>query len=212
MCKRAIKKALKDGHDVDTALQSYLMTYRNVEHSTTGASPAMLLQRRNLRTRLDLLKDSQEVNSRVREAQRCQVQNAGGAAREFRVGDKVWMRGYGGGKKWLSGQIDKKLGSRNYIITSQDGPPIKRHVDQIKGRWISEFELPSPNGPSSEVATDVDPVVPPAPAHIESGAGARRAGAPEHLPDYPHLEVGRSVTGPLLRPRPCKPPSRYGVD
>lgn len=51
--KRAIKKAERDGCDVEIALQAYLMAYRNTAHCTTGEPPAMLLQRRNLRSRLD---------------------------------------------------------------------------------------------------------------------------------------------------------------
>ncbi|XP_063635203.1 uncharacterized protein LOC134805952 [Cydia splendana] len=68
LCKRAIKKAMRDGGDIDAALQAYLLAYRNVEHSTTGVSPAELLQRRKLRSRLDLLKDG-SVEDRVKERQ-----------------------------------------------------------------------------------------------------------------------------------------------
>ncbi|CAK1589460.1 unnamed protein product [Parnassius mnemosyne] len=44
LCKRAIKKAYRDDVDIDTALQTFLLSYRNSKQSTTGESPAMLLQ------------------------------------------------------------------------------------------------------------------------------------------------------------------------
>ncbi|XP_047989868.1 uncharacterized protein K02A2.6-like [Leguminivora glycinivorella] len=56
LVKRTILKALRDNQDVDTALQSYLLAYRNAIYSSTEESPARLLQRRGLRTRLDLLR------------------------------------------------------------------------------------------------------------------------------------------------------------
>lgn len=39
--KCAIKEAIRDGIDIDMALQTYLLEYRNVEYSTTGVSPAV---------------------------------------------------------------------------------------------------------------------------------------------------------------------------
>lgn len=150
LCKRAMKKALRDGSDVDAALQSYLMMYRNVEHSSTGASPAMLLQRRTLRSRLDLLRSDRQVESRVHEAQRKQIAHSGGTARDFSTGEKVWVRDYTGGK-WAAGRIDEKVGTRNFVIGRESGPPIRRHVDQIRKRrssfgvTLSEADTPASN-------------------------------------------------------------------
>jgi hypothetical protein len=200
LCKRTIKKALRDGHNVDSALQSYLMMYRNVEHSSTGVSPAMLLQHRILRTRLELLKDSREVETRARDEQQRQVRCAGGAARQFNVGDRVWTRDFREGRKWISGQVDRKVGSRNYVISRENGPPMKRHVDQIKCRWDCLLELPFPDEPSS--APGGDSVAAPTATSNEQGTD----------PPLQPLQVGSSVTGTLLRPRPTKPPSRYGFE
>ncbi|XP_026332438.1 uncharacterized protein K02A2.6-like [Hyposmocoma kahamanoa] len=134
--KRAIKKSRRDGCEVDAALQAYLMMYRNVEHSSTGASPAMRLQRRSLRSRLDLLRGDRQVEGKVQNAQRKQVSHAGGSLRNFDVGDTVWARDFTGGR-WLGGQIEERVGSRNFVISRGNGPPIKRHVDQIKKRRSS---------------------------------------------------------------------------
>lgn len=54
--KRVIKKAVHEKENVSKALNTFLLYYRNIEHSTTGESPAMIMLGRRLRTRLDALK------------------------------------------------------------------------------------------------------------------------------------------------------------
>ncbi|XP_053608362.2 uncharacterized protein K02A2.6-like [Plodia interpunctella] len=131
LCKRAVKKAMRDKIDIDAALQSYLMAYRNVEHSTTGVSPASLLQHRQLRSRLDLLKGDRQVVDRVHKMQQKQMNSAGGMLRNLNVGEKVKARNFSGKNKWLMGTIEQKLGSRHYLIGREEDPPIKRHIDQV---------------------------------------------------------------------------------
>ena len=92
---------------VKEKLAKFLIAYRNTPHSMTGESPAQLLLRRPLRTRLDLVKpnlnrkmvnqqhqqDIKAVNEKVR--QLCQLE----------VGDTVMSRDYRGDLKWRSGLI-----------------------------------------------------------------------------------------------------------
>ncbi|KAL4714182.1 hypothetical protein ACJJTC_008536 [Scirpophaga incertulas] len=105
----------------------------NVEHSTTGVSPAMLLQRRSLRSRLDMLRGERQVEDNVYGAQAKQIKYAIGVPRELAVGDVVSTRDFVRGRKWMSGRVQDKIGSRNYVVSVEDGPPVKRHIDQIRG-------------------------------------------------------------------------------
>ncbi|CAK1597369.1 unnamed protein product [Parnassius mnemosyne] len=134
LCKRAIKKAYRDDVDIDTALQTFLLSYRNSKQSTTGESPAMLLQRRSLRSRLDLLRGGYVVQARVLDAQQRQVEYAGGVPRNFSLGDTVWSRDYGTRDKWVKGTVAQKEGSGRYVLDNGDGRLIKRHIDQIRRR------------------------------------------------------------------------------
>ncbi|CAK1586854.1 unnamed protein product [Parnassius mnemosyne] len=134
LCKRAIKKAYRDDVDIDTALQTFLLSYRNSKQSTTGESPAMLLQRRSLRSRLDLLRGGYVVQARVLDAQQRQVEYAGGVPRNFFLGDTVWSRDYGTRDKWVKGTVAQKEGSGRYVLDNGDGRLIKRHIDQIRRR------------------------------------------------------------------------------
>nr|XP_026497737.1 uncharacterized protein K02A2.6-like [Vanessa tameamea] len=89
LCKRAIKKSMQDGYDLDAALQSYLLDYRNVEYSTTGVAPATILQKRRPHSRLDLLRSDVRIENKVQAAQMKQIAQAGGSNRSFNLGDKV---------------------------------------------------------------------------------------------------------------------------
>lgn len=53
--KSYIQLALLERRDVRTAMLDYLQVYRCTPHATTGATPAVLLHRRQPRTRLDIL-------------------------------------------------------------------------------------------------------------------------------------------------------------
>ncbi|XP_026491802.2 uncharacterized protein K02A2.6-like [Vanessa tameamea] len=78
---------IKGGYDLDAVLQSYLLDYRNVEHSTTGVAPATLLQKRRLHSRLDLLRSDVRIENKVQAAQMKQIAQAGGSNGSFNLGD-----------------------------------------------------------------------------------------------------------------------------
>lgn len=141
ICKRVIKKALKQKLDVDTALWRFLLTYRNTEHSTTGESPAQLLQGRALRTRLDGLKP--ERADRVRNAQDRQERAAGGVSRSMDTGESVWYRHYRAGDKWCPGQVVERLGTTDYNVRSSNGTEVHRHIDQLRGRTLDPGNVQS---------------------------------------------------------------------
>ena len=97
----------------------------------TGRSPAELLFGRQLRTRLDLLRPS--LDDTVRDRQQTQVEAAGGAVRQFRVGDAVWARNYSGSSRWRSGRVVSQTGPVSYEVDV--GEVIwSRHVDQLVAR------------------------------------------------------------------------------
>ncbi|XP_073964508.1 uncharacterized protein [Choristoneura fumiferana] len=147
LCKRAIKKAYRDNIDVEAALQTYLMAYRTSPHSTTGESPAMLLQRRSLRTRLDLLRSEGAVEGRVKDAQTRQVRAAGGVARAVAQGEPVWARSYSGRDRWVEGTVAGIEGGNRYAVDNGDGRLIHRHIDQIRRRsGFSNVTYPDRDG------------------------------------------------------------------
>ncbi|XP_026331334.1 uncharacterized protein K02A2.6-like [Hyposmocoma kahamanoa] len=153
LCKQVIKKANRESIDTDAALQTFLLSYRNSIHSSTGDTPAMLLQRRPLRSRLDLLRSDSAREQSVRRAQHRQLQNAGGVIRALAPGEPVWARGFSGPDKWHKGTVVGSEGSRRYIVDSGDGRLMYRHVDQVKRRSrMSDVPCPGKESYRSEEA------------------------------------------------------------
>ncbi|XP_061724707.1 uncharacterized protein K02A2.6-like [Cydia pomonella] len=133
--KRVIRKALQENQNVERALWAFLIHYRNVEHSTTGESPATLLLGRRLRTRLDTIKPDREGH--VRRAQQRQQEAAGGVSRSVEMEDAVWYRKYLKGEKWFPGRIVDVLGPSNYKVLGDDGETVHRHIDQLRKRSVN---------------------------------------------------------------------------
>lgn len=149
--KRVIKKAVFEKSNVNGALQTFLLYYRNTEHTSTGECPAVLMLGRRLRTRLDALKPDREL--RVSRVQQRQVEDAGGAERVMDPGDDVWYRQYLKGEKWLPGSIGSRLGPSNFKVIGQGGDEVHRHVDQIKRRSRSSLVCPNPEHTMTEERT-----------------------------------------------------------
>ena len=128
--KKAIKRALYENEDVNAALCKFLFQYRNCEHATTGVSPAVALQGRRLRSRLDALRP--DVAATVRAKQERQVARVSGTDRNFDVGDSVLARDYTArGDKWTKATVVKKTGPVSYKVNVGNGVEWRRHADQI---------------------------------------------------------------------------------
>ncbi|XP_026688424.1 uncharacterized protein LOC113472830 isoform X3 [Diaphorina citri] len=52
--------------------------------------------------------------------------------REFQVGQRVLSRHYLGADKWKTGTITERLGRIHYSVKLDNGPVVKRHVNQLK--------------------------------------------------------------------------------
>ncbi|XP_045449691.1 uncharacterized protein K02A2.6-like [Melitaea cinxia] len=237
LCKRAIKKAIRDDVDIDTALQTYLLAYRNSIQSTTGESPAMLLQRRPLRSRLDLLRGDHARRNQVEKAQRRQMTSSGTEPlRKHAAGDAVWARNYGSQDKWVKGTIISQEGSRRYVVNSDDGRLLTRHRDQIRRR-SRRSSIIYPNATPEEASEDVVEQQPPptvATPRNSEGTGSGEVGGQEPplvtdaspTKDSPTRNVSAShsplinnksptapTTSPMKRPtRIGKKPVRYGFE
>ena len=54
--KRAIKAAEQEGKSISQRICEFLLTYRNTPHMKTNEMPSMLFLKRQLRTRLDMMR------------------------------------------------------------------------------------------------------------------------------------------------------------
>lgn len=191
--KSAIKQAKITKENVDAVIARYLLVYRNTPHTTTGESPAMLLMKRRLRTRLDLIKPS--LRSHVEGKQGYTIDKTSHRQlREFHTGENVMARNYAEGRKWMHGNVTKVLGSRHYIVDVQ-GRQWKRHVDQLIKSDQAQREVSTSASYTGSSSADVlpHPEVPRVPSNTTTS-----------IDSHPYQPQGQGVT-PIVPEGPPTP-------
>ncbi len=121
---------MKEG-TAQTNLSRFLFNYRITPHSSTGMLPAELLFGRRLNSHLDNLKPNENSAESEKTERRLYVH---ARAREFQVGDKVFVWNYRGRSIWLAGIVTGKEGRMVYVVQTQSGDSIRRHIDQMRVR------------------------------------------------------------------------------
>ena len=132
---------------IEDRIARFLLHYRIIPHSTTGTPLAQLLFGRQLRTRLDSVKPSLErrVDSRLSQQKKGHDQRA---KERFREGQKVYVKNFRGGQKWLPGCIEKTTGPVSFQVKLADGGTVRCHQDQLRPRDTDD------TSPGSEAADD----------------------------------------------------------
>ena len=90
-----------------TRLHRFLLQYRITPQSTTGKSPAELLNQRRLKTKLDLLHPNLQGKVQEQLSQMKRNHEKLAAERRFVVGDTVNAKNFGHGPKWTPGVVVK---------------------------------------------------------------------------------------------------------
>ena len=130
-----VKKAIKEDSS-PMGLESFLMAYRNTEHSTTGRSPYSLMMGRSMRTRLDLLRPRLEENVFLKQDKMSRI--PGASLRTLEKKEPVLVRSYKpSGEKWIPGDVQKRIGNKHYVVGTDHGKQ-KKHIDQLLSRQISK--------------------------------------------------------------------------
>lgn len=152
--KREMLK-IKEGSINDR--MSHILFYNHITpQTTTGLSPAELLQGRRLRSRLDLIRP--DLEARVIEKQLAQQSGArtGSRLRSLSVGQTVFIRNFGNGPRWFSGTIRQAVGEVSYDVALDDGRCFRRHIDHIRERFCAtEDDLPVRRDEDSTVLLDL---------------------------------------------------------
>ena len=149
--KRAFS-AMGNEKDPVRRLQQFLFSYRNTpHHSTTGVSPAELLVGRQLRGRLDLLRQQTCITNtshcpnpevKVQASQRRQIiaYDKHAKQREFTVGQAVWVKGQNHQQSWLPGVIVKQRNSVSCTVNVSE-QLWHRHIDHLREREQDEAHV-----------------------------------------------------------------------
>ena len=120
--KQVIQATRKEERSLRHRISNFLINYRNATHATMEESPAQLMLKRDLGSRLHLLRPSLEET--VSKNQAKQIESRPGAAeRNFEVGDTVVVRDYRrtAESRWIQGVVEAKYGSKTYLVRLKGG-------------------------------------------------------------------------------------------
>ena len=156
--KTIIQNAINNGKNLKNCVQEHLAIYRATPHSTTGFTPSLLLHRRNMRTKLNVIGydlpktdvDVRVLKSQVKNKQNLYKKNFDKKANvkcvNFNVGDWVRVKKTGfivKGKKRFSDpvQIIKKLSDHTYMLSNHKLFNVSKLVKCIEPNTDFELEM-----------------------------------------------------------------------
>ncbi|XP_039511288.1 uncharacterized protein K02A2.6-like [Pimephales promelas] len=155
---KAMMKKAGEG-SIATRVSRVLFSYRITPQSTTGLSPAEMLQGRKLRSTLDLIHPDRRRRVERQQSFQKKYHDKQGSGRSFQEGDAVITRNFSHGPKWIPGFIIKRTGPVSYKVMLGGGSMVRRHVDQIlassEDRDWMEQKIMEPLGLSESSAVDV---------------------------------------------------------
>ena len=139
---QTLKEGLKklSGGSIVAKLDRFLFQYRLTPHSTTGTAPAELLLGRRPRCRLDLLHPDTKSKVRHKQEKQKAAHDRKAKLRSMEVRDKVFVKNFSQGPRWLPGWIVDSLGSRSLQVKLADGRVVRRHMDHVRVRSTSDGE------------------------------------------------------------------------
>ena len=142
--KQSLEKQKGSGKSMQHQVDNFLFVYRNTPHAVTGKTPAELFYKRQMRTRLSLVKPSFSADMQDRQEEKVNKQ-AGKRLRSFQVGQSVRVRDYRGGEKekWVPGKVKEVLSPVTYIVETDDMYVCKKHVNQMIG--ANTLDSPQPD-------------------------------------------------------------------
>lgn len=153
--KNALLKMETTQGSLQRNLNEFLRQYRKAPHSTTGQPPALLFFKRNIRTRLDLVRP-EPINTKITEKQQADFIYS---FREFKPFQHIYfLSGNPRLDKWIPGIIITRLGDLHYEIKF-NGKSYKRHIDQIRAFNKKSEELEESKKKSKQVTFFEDKIV-----------------------------------------------------
>lgn len=121
--KEALVKQVLEGNRerlMEHRLADFLLRYRTTPHSTTGSTPAELLMKRRLRTRLSLVKPDLAQEIENKQNKRKQYKDSKNHKdKQFSENDTVRVRNTqakGNIVRWILGRVVKVCGPRTYLV------------------------------------------------------------------------------------------------
>ena len=113
-------------------LMAFLLTYRITPHSITNVAPCTLFMKGELQTRFDIMRPDISGKVTSKQAQQKLYHDQHSAGRELFIGQRVMVRNFRAGDKWVPGTIMERTGPLSYLVQVTGGQMWKRHIDQLR--------------------------------------------------------------------------------
>ncbi len=110
-----------DQGSLKSKIAKVLFSYRITPQSTTGLSPSELLLGRRPRARLDLLRPNAAERVERQQSKQVQQHNAPARERTLEAGERVFVRNYQQGERWIPGVIEQATGPVSFRVRMSDG-------------------------------------------------------------------------------------------
>ncbi|BHF80739.1 hypothetical protein SprV_0702386700 [Sparganum proliferum] len=161
--------------DLATKLSRFLFSYRITPNDLTGASPAELMFKRQLRTRLDLLNPSTHDRVIAKQTKMKARYDANTRPRVVAPNESVYTR-VEHETNWCPAVVRTSEG-QIVELELEDGRIVRRHLDQVRSRTdpvtggFGKFELPEtldrdPDIPRTEHLLPAQSITTPAEAYV----------------------------------------------
>ena len=131
---RAFKEGIEKMEEgtIQDKLSRFLLKYRTTPHTTTGVSPAELLMKRKLRTKLDLIVPSTASLVRQKQEHKKQTHDHHAKHRDFEANDPVFIKNFSSPKSWQKGTVVQTTGPVSALVKLPDGRVVRRHQDHMR--------------------------------------------------------------------------------
>ena len=170
--KRVIRATENEEKSLQRQLSTFLLNYRITPHTTTNVAPCELFLNRSVRTRLDLLKPDIKCNVGWKQAQQKSDHDGSKQERKLHIGQKVMVRNYRDGTKWMAGVVLQSCGPLSYLVETEGGQIWHRHIDHIRDNQLENtttsleyfilddsYNIQIPNANTGQDSTDIQPSI-----------------------------------------------------
>ena len=167
---QTFKAAFKhmDSGSIQTRISWFLFNYSITPQDTTGISPAELLMKHKLHSRLDqLIPDISTQVAKTQEKQKS-YHDSKASDRQFTLDDRVMVRKYSQGDPWVQARVIEQSGPVSYKVSVDSTNQMwRRHQDDIRQfspeMVTDNFEIMPNNSDSVATHKDDSPQLSPVP-------------------------------------------------
>lgn len=183
-------------------LADFLIKYRSTPHTITGVAPCELFMKRQLRTRLSLVKPNLGKHVESKQEKMKEVKDHGTRSRTFGKGDPVSIKTHVAVNKWkwVPGYIHQILGPLTYLVKVLGNQKIRYcHIDHIIARTSTlpteepeSLDITSPNVQEKKLLPSTN-----------VGTESNSQQVPE--PPSTGIDTPTVTQEPIKQPQPAKP-------